>query len=691
MWLLALRGSAVADDLGTTFIPLSASLSAAENICLQPSLLLTDMCVMNLGPDLSKTYSSAVLLRARGLNNASVARGFTNGADPSLRPDLTVAATVRTVSAFSEIRATALVNMDMFLCSEPTCNNAVDLTYINASDQNMGPGETLSASQLGFRVGLVPQTLLAVGMPLPEDDSTIVNELVAHLELFPRSVQSVVRAQRAIGPNAQYFDNSRYAGVAVLGTRVVFEAFSDSLLGLPGLGFGAFVMDGTCTGLLYPNSPWFQEYIIAALSPCDGATASQSFVLRGLQAGGSPAGWCTLCDSFTTSIENKVAGCYPTDFPSCGDFTTCFMEGSTYPRVNMTVSGWDLVVYDLTSELACDYAGGQSPYTHQWSTILFEVVAAGRAGTPAGCNYTAGSVTEVGTAGQALTYTASGDINPPDGTFSNYSCPAAGPVGQAAAAQQSGYAALAAGLQEVWVVGGPGVLFSMLGYERATLWSLNSSVTAVEGWAAQLADSAATNAAADFNYVLRVPGWISLFATNVAAAIGAWAGYSGVEDWIIAITTHTSAASLRRRTAGKLLAILLVGLITVLPLLISMLTDLLANSGNHGKHVKTFMQQAFEAPGYGDYRVVAIAQIDITAANSTLPLALGIPFLCALVGIGVAAVLLTEHRRDKKDRLTAHTASQPPGIETVAVMGFDKPVVLSDHPSHLGTWHGVAI
>ena len=683
MLLLALRGTSAADAPGTSSIPLSATLSAAENICLQPSLLLADMCVMNLGPDLSKTYSSAVLLRARGLNNASVARGFTNGADSSLRPDLTVAATVRTVSAFSEIRATALINVDMFLCSEPTCNNAVDLMYINVSDQVRG--ENLAASQLGFKVGVVPQTVLAVGMPLPEDDSTIVSELVAQTELFPRSVQSVVRAQRAIGANAQYFNTTRYAGYAVLGTRVLFEAFSDFLLGLPGLGFGAFAIDGFCTNLLFPNSPWYQEHIIAALSPCAGATASQTFVMRGLRAGG----WCTLCDSSSTSVQNKDAGCYPTDFPSCGDFTTCFMEGFTYPTVNMTVSGWDLVVYDLTSELTCNYAAGQALYTHQWSTIMLEIIAAGRSGTPAGCNYTAGSVMEVGAAGQALRYAPIGAIDPPAGTFSNYSCPAAGSVGQAAAAQQSGYAALAAGLQGVWVVGGPAVQFSMLGYERATLWSLNSSVAAVEGWAAQLADSTATNAAADFNFVLRVPGWISLFATNVAAAIGAWAGYSGVEDWIIAITTHTSAASLRRRTAGKLLAILLVGLITVLPLLISMLTDLLANSGNHGKNVKTFTQQAFEAPGYGDYRVVAVAQIDIRAANSKLPLALGIPFLCALVGIGVAAVLLTEHRRDKKDRLSAHTASQPLGIETVAVMGFDKPVVLSDHPSHSGMWHSV--
>ena len=693
MSLLALlSGAAAADALGqTSSINLTgtASLNTEDNICLQPGLLLADMCTMIIGRDLFKTYTSAVLLRGRGFGNASMAQGFTNAADVSMRPDLAVSATFKTVSAFSMIKATALVSVDMFLCSETTCNNAVDLTYVNVSGQVVDVDESLQASQLGFRLGVVPQTLLAVGIPLPEDGSPVVNQTVVlqinGTKLFPTSVKSVVRSQRMIDSSAVNPNNTE--GYAVLGTRVVFEAFSNFLLGLPSLGFGAYAIDGVCTYLLYPNSAWYQEYIVTALTPCYGASANQTFVLSGLQSVGG--GWCTYCDGDSTSVENKDTPCYATDFATCGDFASCLIsEGVTYPRINLNISGWDLVVYNLTDELTCDYLGGQALYTHQWSTIMMEVLAAGRFGLPAGCDYGQGGVTTFG-AGNALNYTDSGDIDPPAGTFSSYPCPAVGQVGLAAAAQQGGYAALAAALQDVWIVGGPGVVFSMLGYERATLWCINSSVAAVETWAAQLADTTATGAATSFNLVLRVPGWFSLFATNVAAAIGAWAGYSGVEDWIIAITTHTSAASRRRRTAGKVLAILLVMIITVLPLLIAMLTDLLANHGNRGRDVKTFAQQAFQAPGYGEYQVVAVAQIDLTAENSDLPLAMGIPFLFTLVGIGVAAVLLTEHKRDKKDRLSATAAGQPHETETAPVIGFDKPVSLSDHPSHSSMWHVV--
>lgn len=664
--LLSVLGTRAATDVGVpTSIPLSASLNDTENICLQPDLVQTEMCVMNLGPDPTKTYSSIVMLRGRGFTNASTAHGFTIGADASLRPDLVVTAVFRTVSAFSDVRATAVVSVDMFLCSEPTCNNVVDLNYV--TNQKVAAGEGLQAGQVGFRIGVVPQTRLAVGIPLPGSTEYIDEQVAVPSDTAPASVQSVVRSQRSIGgmPVANFTPDA--PGYAVLGTRVALEAFSDYLAEVPSLGFGAFMLGGTCTYLLYPNNPWYQQYIVATLSPCNGMSASQTFVLRGLKSAGG--GRCYFCDSASVSIADLASPCYPTDFLTCGEYTlpsncnnSASGAGPVYHPINMTInqsinqtaSGWELLLYNLTSELQCDYSQNQSTWQHLWSTIMFEVIAEGRNGVPVGCNYTL------------------------------YPCPSAGMSGQQQAdreAQEAGFSAFAAALQQKWVVGSPGEVFSMLGYERASLDHLNASVLAVETWALQLADSAAISAASNFNFVLTVPGWFALFATNLAATIGAWAGYSGVEDWIIAMTSHASAASRRRRAVGKILAILLVMLITLVPLLISVLTDLLANQGNYGKSITTFSQEAFQAPGYGNYVVAALGQVAITAADSKLPLAMGIPFLFTLLCIGFAAVLLTEHRRRQQDRIMA----QQPHVKSASMELVSGDLgILRQNSSHLG-------
>lgn len=102
---------------------------------------------------------------------------------------------------------------------------------------------------------------------------------------------------------------------------------------------------------------------------------------------------------------------------------------------------------------------------------------------------------------------------------------------------------------------------------------------------------------------------------------------------------------------GKSVAGAITMAITVLPFVIIVVTDYSINKSND-KNIG-YMQQAFDAPGYGRYKIVAVARIDESSERSLLPLYMEIPLTFCMIAIGIIAIILTkvrkrEHMRNKE-------------------------------------------
>ena len=594
------------------FINTSAILpNNADTLCTQPGLVGEYMCVMNSGISSDRNYSNEILLAGRDVINSTTSYGFTSKAISSFRPDITIYATHETSTLTNSITGTAVANLDMFVCSEETCNNYVDLKYV-------GYGESYD---IGFAVGVIPYTNLAIGVPLRTSSSnTACVEVVSDVVKKYKNVDSAFRFTHYVNT-----DTEIVKGYAMLGTRVNFEAYTDYLLSKSSFGVAPYSINGVCAYIIYPDNAWYMQYIISKFTKC--SEPNHTFAMMGI----SNNNWCYFCDTSSIDVSNHNAGCYPSNLGTC--------ENHPYPFVDATIDTWKMRIYNLTSN---NSNGDQSLYLHPWSTILMEIIENGRNANSAGCNKTDGFIC----VGNGCT-TLLPEV---------LTCPAA----EMTFKNSNGYGALVHILRNYWVTTlqwKDADTFSMLGNERLTVSRMKPEIDAAEQWGYQQASISVRNSIDLYKPMYNVKGYLITFMINAAAAFGAWSAYPNVAAWISKIASIIIKHDKINYIIGKSVAGVVTMAITVMPLITIVITDNLINKDNiNNKSSITYMQQAFDAPGYGKYKIVIIAQINKIAGSSHLSLNMGIPLICVMFFIGITAIVLTEvaiYSKLKSDKLAS--------------------------------------
>ena len=548
------------------------------------------MCIMNDGTAPNRMYSNEVLMGGRNISNNEASAGYMSGSNRALRPDITVRAQYTSKTIMNAVTTTANVYMDMFLCSEETCNSYVDIKFI----------ENGNLTGVGFMVGVVPFTKLALGSPL-RDFSTNVS-----LEFLRKPQAAAARYVTSLSKTVRKgADTTDETGYAVLGTRVGFEAYSDYLLKNSSFGFASFLIEnGVCAHILYPRNAWYQQNVITDLIKCDNAT--QTFAMMGVSTGS----WCRYCDGATIDVINKHAPCYPSNLLTC-------ISDITYDNVNITTAdNMTVRMYNLTD---VNSFSDQGTYVHPWSTLLMEIIAEARSPVPAGCNY------QNSEHAQCYNSENNCDIVP-------YQC---SPAKTKTAVPGDGYDTLLKSFDNKWIASWQTSTFSMLGNERIAINYIQPEVDAAILWACQQASTSVVRSSAAFNPVSNAKGYVITFLINAAAAVGAWLAYSEIATWVSRRLSRRESSAIGKFIAGTVTMV-----ITVLPFIFIIISDYSINSSNSNDTV--FAQQAFDAPGYGKYKIVAVAQIIESAESSTLPLSCGLPLIFVTAAIGFTAIVLTE-------------------------------------------------
>ncbi|GAQ79531.1 hypothetical protein KFL_000320295 [Klebsormidium nitens] len=541
---------------GFVLIALSPQIPpGADQLCGQAGLFGQFMCVMNTGTGANRTYSSQVLLSARQLadNTTAVDRIF--GAEPFLRPDMVITAEGTRATFLSASKGLATVYLDFFICSEETCSSVADLKYFQDTEGERG---------VGFPIGVVPLTNLAVGLPVGQgalgDAVNVSVDLTS--ERLSQGITSAVRSYQLQGS----LPIKQRPLVAMAGTRVTLDILADFLLSEPGVGVANRAVQGACTLLIFPDSPWYRQYILPSFPLC--VTPTQTLALLGLDDGN----WCQLCDGFSISVVNYQAGCYLSNRGTCG-----FLD---YPLVNPEVGGWTLNMYNLTSPADGQtlYSGDQGTYTHPWTGLLYNIRAEGRAAAPAGCNHTG-------------RYTCVGDGCSTKKPFL-MTCPAATRTG----GLSGGFGALLSTAEYSWASSTSSSLGSFFGYERLSVNGLGKVVSAAEDWGFAIASNVVKDTVIYYDQVLSTTGLVTTWLTTLIAVVGSWAAYPQISAWI---SRAIGSARGWEGFLGKALAGVTTIVATSAPLVIVIATQhsLSVNNGRRVQHM--YYQAAYDAPGPG--------------------------------------------------------------------------------------------
>lgn len=566
-----------------------------KTLCTAPGLLGDYMCIMNDGTAPDRMYSNEVLMGGRNITNNTASAGYINNSNHTLRPDIIVRAQYTSKTIMNAVTTRADVYTDIFLCSEETCNNYVDIKYLRNGN----------LTGVGFMIGVVPFTELALGSPLNDTPSRVSDEEIRKPNAPEAShVTSIFKTVRL---EANATDEKGYA---ILGTRVGFEAYSDYLLKNSSFGFASFAIYNGCSNILYPRNAWYHQNVISKLAKCENAT--QTFAMMGLSKNDS--NWCRFCDVSSVDVINHHAACYLSDLDSCA-------LNIAYPNVNLTVDNTIVRMYKLPTS-SYDQ---QFTYVHPWSTLLMRIIAEARSPVPAGCNFQ-----------KSENRQCVHDLNDPtpcnftpDG---GYEC---SPAQSEREVPGDGYDALLRSLKNTWVASWQKNEFSMLGNERIEINYIQAEIDAAELWACQQASTSVVRSSAAFNPVFSAQGYMITFLINTTASVGAWLAYSEIATWVSRTLKRADS-----NATGKFIAGAVTMVITVLPFVVIVISDYSINKSNSNDTV--YAQQAFDAPGYGKYKIVTVAQIDESAEFSTLPLTVGIPLIFATAAIGFSAIILTE-------------------------------------------------
>lgn len=559
-----------------------------DNLCKQPDMVSRYMCIMNDGLSPDRTYNNEYLLAERDPITV-----FGKTYETTLRPDIALYSQYTSNTVMSSVTALAEVYLDYFICSEDTCNNYVDLKYVKNG----------TTTGVGFMVGAIPVTEFALSTPLRGSSSGVVTE--SGNTTRNDYVTSVVKA---VYPTTQV---SNEKGYAVLDTRVNFEAYFDSLYKKPSFGIASVTINNTCTLVLYPRNSWYQENIMTNFTTSC-SQAKRAFALMGVATNN----WCRYCDESSINVVNNHAPCYPSNTESCNNFIKNDV-------ITQQINTWDIRLVNITKPTTTDdLFYGQDTDTRSWGTILMEIIAEARRTVPAGC-----------TLDDPLHKTTCivGNCS-----LAPYDCVQ---VDKTIHGNKDGYDELSKILKNTWVASWQTNTFSMLGYERVSIENLQPQIHAAEEWGYQIAKSAVTNPTVPYSSLYSVSGYIVTFAISIAATIGAWFAYADISKWI---SKHSKKDE--NSIIGKLAAGALTMIITVLPFTIIVITDYSVGQSNNKSTI--YMQQAFDAPGYGHYKLVVVAQIDERSKRSFLPLEMGIPFAFAVVAIGIIAIKLAKFMKD---------------------------------------------
>ena len=529
-----------------------------NTLCTQPGLVGKYMCVMNSGVSSNRNYNNEILLAGRDVVNSTTSYNFTGKVISSLRPDITIHATHETSTLMNRITGTAVANLDMFVCSDDTCDNYVDLKYVK-------DGKSFG---FGFVVGVIPYTNLAIGVPLRTSSNNTACEV---------NVSNIVKTYKNVDRAFKFTQNvntytEKTEGYAMLGTRVNFEAYTDYLLSNYSFAVAPYSINGVCAYIIYPNNAWYMQYIVSKFTNC--SEPNHTFAMMGIFNGN----WCYFCDGSSIDVINRNAGCYLSNLGTCNH-----RHENQYPFVNTTIDNWEIRMYNLTSNGS--YIS-QNLYTHPWSTILMEIIEGGRNNNFAGCNKTG----RYPCVGEGCKILQAGQI----------SCSAANMTFN----NSNGYDALVNILRNYWITTlqwDDTDTFSMLGKERLTVSRMKSQIDAAEQWGYLQTNILVRNSIDLYKPMYNVKGYFITFMINAAAAFGAWSAYPNVAAWISKITSIIIKHDKINYIIGKSVAGAATMAITVMPLITIVITDNIINKDNtNNKNSTTYMQQAFDAPGYGN-------------------------------------------------------------------------------------------
>lgn len=278
---------------------------------------------------------------------------------------------------------------------------------------------------------------------------------------------------------------------------------------------------------------------------------------------------------------------------------------------NMTVK-----MYNLTGD---NGFSDQVSYIHPWSTLLMEILAEARSPVPAGCNYQNNEL--------AICVASTDNCN-----LVPYEC---SPAKKDTVVPGDGYDAILKRFNYKWVASWQTGTFSMLGHERLNINYIQPEIDAAILWACQQASTSVVRTSATFNPVSSAKGYVITFLINATAAIGAWLAYSEIAKWVSRTLSRRDSSAIGKFVAGSVTMV-----ITVLPFVFIIISDFSINKSNSDDTV--YAQQAFDAPGYGGYKIVAVAQLMESAESSALPLSCGLPLVFVTASIGFAAIIITE-------------------------------------------------
>ena len=536
----------------------------------------------------SRTYNNEYLLAARDPITAF---------NKTMRPDIAIYSEYTSNTVMSSVTAMAEVYLDYFICPEDTCNNYVDLKYVKNGTTNVSSG-------VGFMVGVMNGTEFALSTPLRGSPNDVVTE--TNTTKRNDSVTSVIKT---VYPATQISDEKGYA---ILDTRVNFEAYSDFKLQEPSFGIANKEINGTCTRVLYPKNMWYQENIMTNFTKnCSQTT--QTFALMGVDGTSWPKNnWCRYCDDSSISVVNNHAPCYPSDIDTCTEFV------KFYPSINQTINTWNTRMFNITKNANDDRLYGQGKDTRSWGTLLMEIIAEARHAVPTGC------VHENSTS----TYQCVVLLDKTCPALKQYDCVQSD---KAKNVSTDGYDELSKTLNKTWVTSWQTNTFSMLGYERVSIGSILPQIHAAEKWGYQIAESAVKRPSSPYNPLYNVGGYIVTFTLSIAATVGAWVAYPDTSKWISKKLNKEGNSII-----GKLIAGMITMTISVLPFIIIVISDYGISKSSGSDTI--YKQEAFDAPGYGSYKLVVVAQIAESSKHSFLPLEMGIPFTLIMIVIGIAAV-----------------------------------------------------
>lgn len=561
----------------------SSDVDPIDHLCENPDMIGKYMCVMNDGliQD-DRTYNNEYLLAARDPITVF---------NKTLRPDIAIYSEYTSNTVMSSVTAMAEVYLDYFICSEDTCNNYVDLKYVKNGTTNV-------SSNVGFMVGVMNGTEFALSTSL----RGFQNEVMTETNNTKRKdyVTSVAKAV--------YLTNktSDESGYAILDTRVNFEAYFDSLYKKPSFGIANVTINDTCTRVLYPKNAWYQENIMSNFTNCSQAT--QTFALMGVATNN----WCRYCDDSSISVVNNHAPCYPSNIDTCTDFV------KYYPSINQTINTWNTRMFNITKNANDDRFYGQGKDTRSWGTLLMEIIAEARHAVPTGCVHENSTST--------YQCVLSGSKTCP--VLTPYDCVQSD---KAINVSTDGYDELSKTLTKTWVTSWQTNTFSMLGYERVSIGSILPQIRAAEKWGYQIAESAVKRPSSPYNPLYSVGGYIVTFALSIAATVGAWFAYTDISKWISAKLNREE-----HNIIGKLIAGMMTMTMSVLPFIVIVISDYVISESNDPTII--YKQQAFDAPGYGSYKLVVVAKIVESPKRSRLPLEMGIPFTLAVIATGIVAI-----------------------------------------------------